>query len=298
MKTTIKIITLIIATIAIMYSCTREDKVNDNSIITPVDITKSDFDKWIESNFIDTYNVNLLYKYDDTKTDQNDHVVPVDSKKAIQMANIIKYLFFDAFKKHTPKNFLQKYCPKAIMLIGSGAYNGNGTVKLGLAENGVQFSLYDVNSLDLKNINSLYDRYFRTIYHEFSHILHQTIDYSQDFKKISAKDYVSDSWNEEWKKKSSLEAGFISDYSTKDSNEDFVELIAHYLTYSPEVWKAELEKAAGKDGDKPGKSILDKKIALVLSYMKTTWNIDLNKLRDEIQTRAENMDGINFNELK
>ena len=297
MKTILKITLLFSSVLMTISSCSRDEELNKESVIQASHEKKTELDNWIEKNFIDPYNISLLYRYEDTKTNQNDYVVPASYQKSVQMANIIKYLFLDAYKKHTPKNFLKKYGPKTIMLIGSGAYNPNGTVKLGLAENGVQFSLYNINDLDVKNVEDLYARHFRTIYHEFSHILHQTKDYSPEFKRISAKDYVRDSWNTEWKDKSSLEAGFISDYSTKDSNEDFVELIAHYLTYSPEKWKKTLEKAAGENGDKPGKEILERKIAIVINYMKETWNINLDELRDEIQDRASKIDQIDLNKL-
>ncbi|MGV4486355.1 putative zinc-binding metallopeptidase, partial [Ornithobacterium rhinotracheale] len=37
-----------------------------------------------------------------------------------------------------------------------------------------------------------------------------------------------------WKDEvSSLSRGFVSDYSSKEPNEDFVELLAHYVTFSP-----------------------------------------------------------------
>ena len=298
MKTILKITFLLPLVLITFSSCNKEEELKEESVIKATPGGQTELDKWILKNFTEPYNIKLFYKYDDTKTSQIDYVVPASYEKSIQMANIIKYLFLDAYRKHTPEGFLEKYGPKYILLIGSGAYNPNGTVKLGLAENGVQFSLYNINALDVKNVEELYDRHFRTIYHEFSHILHQTVEYSPDFKRISAANYVGDSWSTEWKDKSSLEAGFISDYSTKDSNEDFVELIAHYLTYSPERWQKTLEEAAGENGDKPGKRILEQKIAIVIDYMQKTWNINMNDLRDEIQTRAAKIDQLDINSLK
>lgn len=305
-----KIITLsVLCTLFSFTSCDRDDELKKESVLQSSSTEKNELDLWIDKNFIDPYNIALLYKYDDTKVDQTSYVIPVSYQKSVQMANIIKYLFLDAYEKHTPKNFLKKYGPKTILLVGSGAYNPNGTVKLGLAENGVKFTLFDVNSLDVNNVEALYDRHFRTIYHEFSHILHQTKDYSPEFKKISAKDYVSDSWNTVWRepndtsadnlaKRSSLEEGFISDYSSKDSNEDFVELIAHYLTYSPDKWNETLEKAEGANKDKQGKQILEHKIAIVKDYMQKVWNINLDSLRDEIQTRASKIGELEIDKLK
>lgn len=296
-KITISSFILLVTTILTLMACNEDKKIEGESVLKPTPYAKTELDEWVKKNFIEPYNVRLLYRYDDTKTQQQDYITPASYAKSVQMANIIKYLFFDAYAAHTDKDFLKKYSPKIIMLIGSAAVYSNGTEKLGLAENGVQFSLYKVNELDVENVERLYEYYFRTIYHEFSHILHQTKDYPSDFKRISAKDYVQDAWSSEWREKSSLEAGFISNYSTKDSNEDFVELIAHYLTYSPEKWTQTLEKAAGKDGDKPGKAILEQKIAIVIDYMKKTWNIDMNDLRDEIQTRASKLNTIDINAL-
>ncbi|MGV4530370.1 zinc-binding metallopeptidase [Ornithobacterium rhinotracheale] len=307
-----KIISLsvVFALLFTLSSCREDDEIKGESVLTSSNPTaQNELDKWIATNFIDPYNIALLYRYEDTKTDQTDYVIPASYNKSVQMANIIKYLFLDAYAPHTPKNFLKQYGPKTIMLVGSGAYYPNGTVKLGLAENGVKFTLFDVNSLNVSNVEQLYDRHFRTIYHEFSHILHQTKDFSAEFKKISAKDYVSDSWSDVWRnprdlddqnaqKPLSLEAGFISDYSSKDANEDFVELIAHYLTYSPEKWKQTLDKAAGANGDKPGKKILEQKIGIVISYMKKEWQIDLDALRDEIQTRASKIGELEIDQLK
>ena len=79
-----------------------------------------------------------------------------------------------------------------------------------------------------------------------------------------------------------MQRGFISDYSSKEANEDFVELIAHYITNSEEAWNAKLENAGEE-----GKDILDQKMAIVTSYLKQSWDLDIDELRDAIQTRAE-----------
>ena len=142
-----------------------------------------------------------------------------------------------------------------------------------------------INSLDVTNVDNLYRFYFRTIFHEFSHILHQTKDYTTDFDKISAVDYVGGSWNDAWGDGESAAKGFISDYSSKEVNEDFVELIAHYITNTPESW--EIKIAAAGDTGRP---IIEQKMTIVKSYMKDVWDIDMDELREAIDSRAKKLD--------
>ncbi|MBS9774366.1 MAG: hypothetical protein KGV59_04325 [Tenacibaculum sp.] len=323
-----KLLTVLsIVCLAIFTSCSNEDKI-ENSVLTSIENdkgVKTELDEWIEKNFTLPYNTKLVYKYDDAKIPQDDYATPVSYEKAVQMANILKYLFFEPYEKFTSKEFLRSYAPKEIVLMGSSVVNPNGTEKLGLAESGVKFTLFKVNSLDVTNPSHLFRYYFRTIFHEFSHILHQTKLYSADFRKLSATNYVRDSWSNEWYNKNnprswgkpiSLELGFITNYSSNNDNDDFVELISHYLTYTPEKWNETLELAGfkrkhdkklglvfeldekGKKIPTEGKKILQKKIRIVKNYMYEVWGINMDELRDEILSRASKLHELDINTLK
>ncbi|MHC9159078.1 putative zinc-binding metallopeptidase, partial [Ornithobacterium rhinotracheale] len=74
------------------------------------------------------------------------------------------------------------------------------------------------------NVEALYASYFRTIFHEFSHIMNKTTDYPKEFRTIREKDYVGDYCNDAWKDEvSSMSRVFVSDNSYKEKNEDLVE---------------------------------------------------------------------------
>lgn len=228
-------------------------------------------------------------------------LVPAEYKKSIQMANIVKYLCLDPFSKAAPDGFLQQYFPKMLLLVGSNAHKNNGNIVLGTAEGGLKITLYGINTLNTKNIEQLNHYYFRTIYHEFAHILHQTKDYSTDYKVISSKEYVGDSWDQVWKGglTEALRAGFISQYSSKEVNEDFVELFSHYVTNTDKQWETKMETAGGKDGTEfPGRAILTQKTNILKDYMMNTWGIDMDKLRVEIEERANKISEQDFDSLK
>ncbi|GAF03706.1 zinc-binding metallopeptidase [Saccharicrinis fermentans] len=274
-----------VAIICTMEACSEDEEPDMSTSVITVEKGESNaFDNYLDLIYRETYNINFMYRFEDIESDMDYQLVPALYENSVKMANLVKYLCLDAYEEVAPDGFLEKYFPKMIMLVGSPAYNNNGTIVLGTAEGGLKITLYNINNLDVTNVDVLYEYYFRTIFHEFSHILHQTKDYSTDFDKISSTDYVGGAWNDAWDNSSSLEAGFISDYSSKEENEDFVELIAHYITTSPDDWNAILEQA-GEDGS----DILNQKMAIIKSYLLQSWEIDIDKLRDAILDRAEKL---------
>ena len=166
-------------------------------------------------------------------------LVPAEYDKSIQMAKLVKHLCLEPYDEITgSKEFIKANYPKMIHLVGSAAYNNNNTFVLGTAEGGLKITLYMINSLTLDPEDLNY-YYFKTMHHEFAHILHQTKPYSSDFNMISGTDYVTDAWSSYWEsEKECLENGFISEYASKETNEDFVEVFAIYVTNTEAEWNA------------------------------------------------------------
>ncbi|TCI85915.1 zinc-binding metallopeptidase [Tenacibaculum sp. M341] len=293
MKSILKIFIVTIPLFTCFSSCDEDNLPNEDiSVVRIENEVNNDFDAYLQREFVDKYNVELNYKLSFIELNLNQTVVPADYEKSIRMANIMKFLCFEPFDKVAPENFMKFYFPKQVVLIGSGAFQNNGTVILGTAESGRKISLYDVNSLDLTDVEVLFRRYFRTIYHEFAHIWHQTLPFSVDFNQITPTTYTGDSWNESWGVGESLQAGYISDYASNEPNEDFVELIAHYVTFTPDRWNQTLVDA-GTDGA----AIINQKINIVRNYLATTWSIDIDELRDEILDRASRLDEQDFDNI-
>jgi substrate import-associated zinc metallohydrolase lipoprotein len=73
---------------------------------------------------------------------------------------------------------MNEYAPRVILLIGSPALSPrSGTMILGQAEGSVKITLFLVNYIDVTDIEMLNEYYFKTMHHEFAHILHQTKPY-------------------------------------------------------------------------------------------------------------------------
>ena len=201
-------------------------------------------DKFAEENFLVPYNMRFLYRIEDIETDMTYNLVPATYEKSIEMAALMKYLWLDVYKENVPdKAFLAKYAPKMLQLLGSPAYNPtSGTETVGLAESGVKISLYKVNELDVNNIEDLNEYYFKTMHHEFSHILHQTKVYPESFQEISTGNYDGFGWQD----RADVEArtlGFVTPYGSSGVSEDWVETIANYIVKNDTEWNKILEDA-------------------------------------------------------
>ncbi len=217
------------------------------------------FDKWLKQEYLDVYNLEFRYKMQDVGTDMDYNLVPADYGKAKDLAVLVKYLWFDAYKEVAGPEFLRAYGPRIIHLIGSPAYNPqSGTMILGLAEGGIKVSLFRVNSLNLDDFNQLNEYYFKTMHHEFAHILHQTKSIPQSFYTISTGRYDDNNWQDQVEgRMNSL--GFVTNYASSQLREDFAEVIANYITKTDEQWDHILELAArgwespaGSESAKPG----------------------------------------------
>lgn len=279
----------------VLLSSCCDDDLSKNSIFgedvkTP---ERDGFDTWLYLNYTHPYNIQFNYKYVDKESDNTYNLVPADRTKAVAMAKLVKYLWMDSYVEQMNDNglFFKSYCPKIIQLIGSKAYNEQGSVVLGTAEGGMKITFYNVNELDPNNlsISFLNEWFFETMHHEFAHILHQTKNYPTDFKQIST-DYQGPSWLN-LQDKEAHQRGYITAYASNAPDEDFVELIANYVTHDEAWWNDVLEDA----GD-AGKEKIDRKFKIVKDYMQESWKIDLDKLREIVQRRSANLSSVDVSD--
>lgn len=196
------------------------------------------------------------------------------------------------------RDFLRQYSPRMIQLIGSAEYKEDSSEVLGTAEGGMKIFLNKVNLLDLKKPDMSVIRfyYIKTMYHEFGHILQQTKNYSTDLNTIST-DYQGPSRvnvgdYENGRDTEALEMGFISAYASSEPGEDFVEILSFYVVYGKEYWERMLT-LVGEDGAEK----MLRKYALIKNYLKTKWEIDIEKLEQIVQRRMEEVPDLELTAL-
>ena len=284
-------------------SCS-DDSLDSNSIFDTARTEQNDFDKWIQKNFTEPYNVDVVYKMDDNISDYDYDLAPAEYSQSVKLAKIIKHVWFSAYDEVAGVDFTRQLVPRTIHFIGSPAYNTNGTMVLGTAEGGLVITLYMVNYMDHflsqnNYMDLLNEYYFKTMHHEFGHILHQKKPYDTNFQKITEGLYIGGDWNKH-SEKEALQLGFISPYSRNEVNDDFVELIANYVTHDQAWWDEAVAEGNATDEDGTthnGGDILEEKLAIVKTYCKNSWGFDLDELRDAVQRRCKELSTMDLTTL-
>ena len=310
-----KILLLSFTLCGIFVSC-QEEKFTDSIFDTkdktldPSSYTYK-LDYFLLNNYLEPYNLEFMYKMEDIATDVHYNLVPTSYKKSCEMAALTKYLWFDVYDKIAGADFLTEHGPRIIHLIGSPAYNPtSGTMILGLAEGGIKVSLFRVNDLDHSDVSGMNEFYFKTMHHEFAHILHQKKTYPKEYNLISSKDYNPLGWQNRHDYVA-LSLGFVSPYAGSQTREDFVEVIANYIVKTNEWWAEAFAIASlgweQEDKNRPetvkpsedkdgvdGVAVLLQKIDMCKEWLRTKWNLELDSIRNEVQYRQSNID---MNEL-
>jgi len=283
-----------VAVLLLVSSC-KEGPLDSDSQILDSKVERNEFDKWLLYNYTLPYNIEFKYRMEMNESDMNYWLVPAQYEKSIMMAKLMKHLCLEPYDEITgSRKFIKTYYPKMIHLVGSAAFNNNQTFVLGTAEGGLKITMYMINDLTPAiSAEELNYYYFKTMHHEFAHILHQTKPYSTDFNAISGPDYVTDAWSSNWETETeALQNGFISEYASKEANEDFVELIAIYVTSTAAEWNKLLQ-----DAGETGQPKIAAKFEIAFNYMKNSWNIDLDELRKIIQRRQGEIHELELDEL-
>ncbi len=290
---------LIALFLTIMSACTTEDEFTDSifdtSTTTDNNAAYTAFDNWLREAYLEPYNLDFRYRMQDVGSNQEYNLVPASLSQAQKIAKLVKYLWFDVYGTIVSPEFLKENGPRIIHLIGSPAYNPiSGTMLLGTAEGGLKVTLYNCNALNANDVEMMNEFYFKTMHHEFAHILHQKRNYPVEFGLISQGKYNPLGWQYITDSEAASK-GFVSPYAASQNREDFVEIIANYLVKTDAQWNNILLMASKPGEDYEGKVLPDdgingeavilQKLGIARKWLKDSWNIDIDALRAEIMRR-------------
>ena len=259
--------------------------------------TTYEFDQWIYDNFTKPYNVEVQYKFNLPASDLDYQLAPAGYEKVQLVSYFLKYLFYEVYQKYASDEFLKLYSPRIYHFIGSSGYNPTqGTEILGLASGGVKITLYNLNEMKSytpgtkfsgEEIDQLNQKYFHTIHHEFSHILHQTKSYPVKFGQLTSSTYDPQTWQER-DSVSSHQMGYVTHYASSANYEDFVETLSCIITDTDYRWMMRIINASApgwRVGDKDRVISLINDLGIDMDKAGAHWN-DF-KLYDEIEYNSE-----------
>ena len=185
--------------IPVCFSC-QEERLDPNSIFQDQKTEKTEFDLWLERNYVQPYNIRFEYRLPDNETSFSYWVTPPDVQKAIMVAKSIKHLTLECIVEMMstddpnadPALFLKTYFPRVLFMVGNYHISNTGTVTLASAENGVQINVLGVNFFDDPYEDGC--QIAGTLVHEFMHILHTAAQVPLEFHTITEDKYVGSTY--------------------------------------------------------------------------------------------------------
>lgn len=280
----------------VVTACDDDDVDTSISVIKDDQTPQNDLDKWLLKNFVEPYNVQMRYRWEDNEISMDYILVPARYECSVKMANAIKYICFEAFRETTGStDFIRKHFPKMIQLVGNPGWNANhdGSYTLGSAEGGYRIDLWYVNKIkdaqyDIATLNA---NYFHVIFHEFGHVFHQKVPYPAQYNQITGTGYRGAMWTAYTDNDAAQLDGFITAYASSSVDEDFAEVFSSYILMS----QAEIDRMNEYSG--AARNLINSKITIMKDYFKTNWNLDVDKLRERVQYREQHIDELNFDDL-
>lgn len=314
MKNTILNLTFVAIATIFFASCRKEENLNADIVGLGGDTwAKGPVDDWISTNYTTPYNIEVKYKWDRFELGEiNKNVVPIREELVVPVMDAIKKTWIDPYVAVKGADFMKTYSQKQFYLAGSPSYNSNGTITLGTAESGRKIVLLDLNTFNPSN-RAAVKQILHTMHHEFAHILHQNIMFTPDYQRITPSDYTATWFNIFRGAYSSTAAldkimyeadfwgkGFITPYSRSNKDDDFVEMVSTLLEGGQANFDNIINNLFIYDGlyiKRNGRGIYEqntdarnkllRKRAIVIAYLKDSWNIDLTDLQNKTQTAIE-----------
>ncbi|WP_442588376.1 substrate import-associated zinc metallohydrolase lipoprotein [Pedobacter sp. AW31-3R] len=240
---------------------------------------KGPIDEFIKTNFTDTYNIEVKYKWDPYEIEYTKNISPVKEANVIPALEAIEGIWMKPYENVIGADFLRRYSPRQFVLAGSAEYNGDGTITLGEAENGRKITLLVINYFEKQNRAEVI-RMLHTIHHEFAHVLHQNILYPRDFKQLNPQWYTASWFNTNTATANAQ--GLVTPYAKSSADEDFVETLSFLLVEGQTAFDAIVTANPGTAA-----SILRTKESMIVDYFQKSYGIDFRALQTEVKAGIE-----------
>ena len=291
-----KYISMILAacTMFLTLSCTK-DEVSSESIFKEENHRYTEFDSWLQRNYVEPYNVRFEYRMPDRETSFNYWVSPPNIKESIMIAKLIKFTTLEAMvemmssgdETEDPALFVKSYFPKVLFLVGSFEISSSGSTALASAENGLQINILGVNFFEYHKDA---ERIAGTMLHEFTHILDGIHGSPAEFKDITLSDYVGDRYTS--LTDDPYQKGFVSNYARSHYSEDVAETGGRLISLTEEEREAMIAKAGSVGGP-----LMRKKFDMLKKWLKDSYGVDSERWCEIYHRRIAQLDSLDWESL-
>ncbi len=282
-----------------LTNCTSDDA--NDKYIPPV-ITESNHqnDLYLKGLF-DKFGTAVRWRWDDRFIKPTQRAVPIADSLVIPVTQLIEYLWIGPYESagEAGEQFILELFPPELQYMGSFIYKNDGTILLGFAEAGARITLLNLNAYDLEDrqwLTSPGGGVLATVHHEFTHIVHQNYAIPVGFNKISDR-YLGNGWSNNVSLNDAIKLGMVRNYGTMNEDEDFCEIVSHYLTMPLEQFNdryinlkdietiEDLEERKEEEELNAGRVKIAQKLDMIIKYYKSSFDLDLKAIQQEMEER-------------
>lgn len=231
------------------------------------------------------------------------YIVPAQEDLVLPVAKVFLDMWIGSLIAGSDTTFVEQHFPRMILLVGSPAYQLDGTVVLGQAEGGTLIRFTEINKYKPGNRDWI-ERQLNTAFHEYAHLLHQTFNMPDDYREVTPNNYTQNGW-QPLTNNQAIMRGMVTPYGTSSVQEDYAELFATYvmkddalldvlvrgkpITLNKEGWDEmtdEQKESAllQKSQMEAGCQLIAKKFAILKKHLGSA-GLDIDKVRTAFQAQ-------------
>lgn len=279
----------------ILSACNSADQVNYE--VPEEQLSEHPNDIYIRENILNNYGTAIRWRWDDRFLSKGQTASAIDEDLVIPVIKLIENLWINPFivLSDDSETFIREYIPKEIVFLGSYIYNNSGTRIIAYEESGSRLSLSNLNVFDLEDKNWILQQLI-SMHHEFNHILLQNYELPAGFNTISDKGYLGQGWSNGVSYADAIKRGMLTPYATNNEYEDFCQLVSLYLVEDPESFNSlyleyfdcsEYSDQELCEEINAGRILISQKLELAKNFYSENFNINLEDLRDTIQSKIQ-----------
>ena len=288
----LKIFTAILG-LSLAVACGKEEL--SGSIFQDPEERTSEFDLWLQRNYVDPFNIRFEYRMPDRETNFSYWVSPPNVRESIMIAKLLKFTTIEAMiemmasddENVDPALFVKSYFPKVIFLVGSFEISNTGTTNLASAENGLQINILGVNFFTVEKDAV---RIAGTMLHEFTHILDGIYACPAKYKDVTPDGYVGSRYSTLGN--DYLQNGYVSNYARSSVAEDIAETCGRLISLTDAEWEAMYAAAGSEAGAK-----LRMKHEIVRKWLLDSYGVDARKWSEIYHRRISELDSLDWESL-
>lgn len=269
-----KIITtnVLVVILCLMTACSEDDTFQESQLNTSTPVL-SELDLYIRDNFVEPYNIDVIYQWNENIVDFNRFLFPPIEERVRPALEVVRKIWLDSYTELGGEDFVRLDAPRQLLLVGGRNFNQSGTILLGIAEGGKRISLFETDLVDVTDLANI-TRFIQTIQHEYVHILNQTKPFDEEnFGAITPSEYTAQWFNTI--DADARELGFLTAYARNNLIEDFAETVTTLLTNSDEEYNALIDSIVSEEA----RERIREKEAMAVAYYREQWDIDLYELQ-------------------